>query len=93
MRLRRQIPYTRAAELLLTGRLIDAEEALSIGLIGKVVADGEALSAARAVAQQIAANGPLAVQAILRSLRETEGQARRGCLGCRRQGRRSRLLL
>jgi enoyl-CoA hydratase len=73
VRLRRQIPYTRAAELLLTGRLIDAEEALSIGLIGKVVADGEALSAARAVAQQIAANGPLAVQAILRSLRETEG--------------------
>jgi enoyl-CoA hydratase len=73
VRLRRQIPYTRAAELLLTGRLIDAEEALSIGLIGKVVADGEALSAARAVAQQIAANGPLAVQAILRSLRETDG--------------------
>ena len=73
VRLRRQIPYTRAAELLLTGRLIDAEEALSIGLIGKVVADGEALSAARGVAQQIAANGPLAVQAILRSLRETEG--------------------
>jgi len=73
VRLRRQIPYTRAAELLLTGRLIDAEEALRIGLIGRVVPDGETLAAAREVAQQIAANGPLAVQAILRSLRETEG--------------------
>jgi enoyl-CoA hydratase len=38
-----------------------------------VVPDGQTLSAAREVALQIAANGPLAVQAILRSLRETEG--------------------
>jgi enoyl-CoA hydratase len=73
VRLRRQIPYTRAAELLLTGKLIDANEALALGLIGRVVPDGQTLSAAREVALQIAANGPLAVQAILRSLRETEG--------------------
>ncbi len=73
VRLRRQIPYTRAAEILLTGRHLDAAEALEIGLIGRVVPDGRALAEARDVAAQIAANGPLSVQAIMRSLRETEG--------------------
>ncbi len=73
VRLRRQIPFTRAAELLLTGRHVSAREALEIGLIGHVVPDGQALSKAREIAAQIAANGPLAVQAIVRALRETEG--------------------
>ena len=73
VRLRRQIPYTLAMDLLLTGRHISAEEALRIGLIGRVVADGQALVEARKVAEQIAANGPLAVQAIKRSVIETEG--------------------
>lgn len=71
VRLQRQIPYTLAAELLLTGRFVPAEEALRIGLIGRVVEDGKALEEARTVAQQIAENGPVAVQAVLRSLRET----------------------
>ena len=43
VRLPRQIPYTVAADLLLTGRHITAAEALSIGLIGHVVPDGQAL--------------------------------------------------
>ena len=43
VRLTRQIPYTVAADLLLTGRHITADEALSIGLIGHVVPDGQAL--------------------------------------------------
>ena len=43
VRLTRQIPYTVAADLLLTGRHITAAEALSIGLIGHVVPDGQAL--------------------------------------------------
>lgn len=73
VRLRRQIPYTLAMELLLTGKHITAEEALRIGLIGRVVPDGQALAEARKVADQIAANGPLAVQAIKRSVIETEG--------------------
>ncbi|HTF32294.1 MAG TPA: crotonase/enoyl-CoA hydratase family protein [Myxococcota bacterium] len=73
VRLRRQIPYTHAAEILLTGRMVPAEEALRIGLIGRVVPDGQALAEARKIAEQIAENGPLAVQAVLRSLRETEG--------------------
>ncbi len=73
VRLPRQIPYTLAADLLLTGRHITAAEALSLGLIGYVVPDGEALSRALELAEVIAANGPLAVQAILRTMRETEG--------------------
>jgi enoyl-CoA hydratase len=75
VRLRRQIPYTIAMELLLTGRQVTAEEALRIGLIGRVVPDGQALDEARKLAEQIAANGPLAVQAIKRSVIETDGLA------------------
>lgn len=73
VRLPRQIPYTVAAELLLTGRHIRADEALRIGLIGEVVDDGQALSRALEIGAAIAANGPVAVRAILRTMRETEG--------------------
>jgi enoyl-CoA hydratase len=72
VRLVRQIPYTVAADLLLTGRHIRAAEAKEIGLIGHVVPDGQALTKALELAELIAANGPLAVQAILRTIRETE---------------------
>jgi enoyl-CoA hydratase len=75
VRLTRQIPYTVAADLLLTGRHITAAEALSIGLIGHVVPDGQALGKALEIAEAIAANGPVAVRAILRVIRETEGMA------------------
>jgi enoyl-CoA hydratase len=75
VRLVRQIPYAIAADLLLTGRHISAAEALRIGLIGEVVPDGQSLARALEVADQIAANGPLAVQAILRTIRATEGMA------------------
>ena len=73
VRLRRQIPYTVAMDLLLTGRAVTAEEAKEIGLIGYVVAKGKALDKALEIAAQIAANGPIAVEAIKRSVRETEG--------------------
>lgn len=72
VRLPRQIPYTVAADLLLTGRHITAPEALRIGLIGHVVPDGQALAKAMELAALIEANGPLAVQAILHTMRETE---------------------
>jgi enoyl-CoA hydratase len=71
VRLSRQIPYTLAAEYLLTGRHIPAPEAKEIGLIGHVVPEGGALEKAVEIGEQIAANAPLAVQAVLRSLRET----------------------
>jgi enoyl-CoA hydratase len=73
VRLRRQIPYTQAMDMLLTGRHVPADEAQRIGLIGRIVPDGQALAEAQRVAAEVAANGPLAVQAIKRSVQETEG--------------------
>jgi len=73
VRLVRQIPYTIAADILLTGRHLKAAEAKEIGLIGHVVPDGQALDKALEIADTIAANGPLAVQAILKTIRDTEG--------------------
>ncbi|MFT4124807.1 MAG: crotonase/enoyl-CoA hydratase family protein [Gordonia sp. (in: high G+C Gram-positive bacteria)] len=73
VRLVRQIPYTIACDLLLTGRHLTAAQALEYGLIGHVVPDGTALERAIEIAQTVAENGPLAVQAILRTIRETEG--------------------
>ncbi len=69
----RQIPYTVACDLLLTGRHITAAEAKEMGLIGYVVPDGSALEKALEIAEVINNNGPLAVQAILKTIRETEG--------------------
>src|SRR3954454_22868352 len=79
VRLPRQIPYTVAAELLLTGRHILAPEAKELGLIGHVVPDGAALAKAHEIADLIAANGPLAVQAILRTMRASEGKHEEDC--------------
>ncbi|WP_446224139.1 crotonase/enoyl-CoA hydratase family protein [Nocardia sp. IBHARD005] len=73
VRLPRQIPATVAADLLLTGRHIKAAEAKEVGLIGHVVPDGTALDKALELAALISANGPLAVQAILKTIRDTEG--------------------
>jgi enoyl-CoA hydratase len=72
VRLRRQIPFTKAMEILLTGDTITAQEALNLGLVGRVVADGQALDEALRIADRIARNGPLAVQAIKRSVIESE---------------------
>ncbi len=73
VRLARQIPFTEAADILLTGKHVTATEARALGLIGHVVPDGMALERARGIAATVAANGPLAVEAVLRTLRETPG--------------------
>jgi enoyl-CoA hydratase len=75
VRLRRQIPFTVAMDLLLTARQLDAQEALAVGLIGRVVPEGTALDVALEIAEVINGNGPLAVEAIKRSVRETEGMS------------------
>ncbi|MFC1934917.1 enoyl-CoA hydratase/isomerase family protein [Chloroflexota bacterium] len=62
-RLPRMIPWCKAAELLLTGKPIDAQEAYRIGLINKVVPHEELMSTARAWADTICQAGPLAVRA------------------------------
>jgi enoyl-CoA hydratase len=55
VRLPRLIGQSRAMDLILTGRPVDAEEALAMGLANRVVGDGEALDAAIALGRQIAA--------------------------------------
>ena len=50
VRLRRQIPYTLAAEILLTGRHVTAQEALGFGLVGRLAPKGQALAEARKIA-------------------------------------------
>jgi enoyl-CoA hydratase len=72
VRLRRQIPYAIAAEMLLVGEDFTAARAFDLGLINHVVPDGQAVAKAREIAQRIAENGPLAVRAILATLRETD---------------------
>jgi enoyl-CoA hydratase len=68
VKLIRQVPFSRAMELLITGRLIAAEEALRMGLVSKVVPLAELMSEARKLAEDICSCGPLAVQAIKKSV-------------------------
>lgn len=55
VRLPRVVGQGRALDMILTGRAVDAEEALTMGLANRVVAEGAALSAAQALAHEIAA--------------------------------------
>ncbi len=72
IRLPRQIPYALAMEILLACPDVSAERALAIGLINRVVPDGQALSGALELASVVSANAPLSLKAILRAWRETE---------------------
>lgn len=65
IRLPRAAGWGNAMRYLLTGDLFDAEEAYRIGLVQEIVEDGAQLDAALAIAQRIAAQAPLAVQAAL----------------------------
>ncbi|WP_345479339.1 crotonase/enoyl-CoA hydratase family protein [Amnibacterium soli] len=68
-RLPAAVGWGNAMRWMLTGDRFDAAEALRIGLVQEVVPDGTELSAATAIAERIAAQAPLAVQAVLRSAR------------------------
>lgn len=61
-RLTRVLGLGQGLELILTGRKIDAEEAEDLGLVTRVVPQGQALESALETAQTIAGNGPIAVQ-------------------------------
>lgn len=68
VRLPRQIAWTHAMELLLAGGPISGSRAAEIGVVGHAVPDGTALAKAMEIAERIAANGPLAVQAVKASV-------------------------
>lgn len=71
VRLKRQIPYTKAMEMILTGEPLTAQEAYHFGLVGHVAPAGTALDKARSLAERVVRNGPLAVrnakEAVVRS--------------------------
>ncbi|MDP2719103.1 MAG: enoyl-CoA hydratase-related protein [Dehalococcoidia bacterium] len=62
-RLTRMIPQVKAAEIIMTGQSIDAQEAYRLGLVNKVVPPSELMAAATQMAEAICKNGPLAVRA------------------------------
>jgi enoyl-CoA hydratase len=72
-RMPRLVGLGRARELIFTGRIIDAKEALSIGLVNRVVPDAEVIEAARALSGEIARNGALAVRFAKQALNTLSG--------------------
>ena len=71
LRLPRVLPRTVAMEMALTGDPIEAERAHAIGMVNRLAEPGEALATALALAETIAANGPLALAASKRVLAES----------------------
>jgi enoyl-CoA hydratase/carnithine racemase len=65
----RLIGWAKAMELVFRGRILDAQEALALGLVNAVVPQERLADEARAWATEIAANAPLAVQAAKRLMR------------------------
>jgi enoyl-CoA hydratase len=74
VRLARQIPYSLAMEILLTGERITAEEAWRIGLVNRVVPPGQVQDEAERYARLLADAGPLAVRKIKESVLKTWGK-------------------
>ena len=71
VRLPRQISSRVAMEMALTGDFVDADRALSLGLINQIAPAGEALAQAKALAAKIAENGPLAVKRSKQVIKES----------------------
>ena len=71
LRLQRHLPPKLAAELALTGEPLSAQDALRWGLVNGVSAAGAVVEEALALAERVARNAPLAVQASKRLLRDT----------------------
>lgn len=74
MILPRLVGPQKAAEMLFTGDIIDAEEAQRIGLVSKVVRHEDLMGEALSLAQRIAANPPLALRYMKEGLRRASGQ-------------------
>jgi E-phenylitaconyl-CoA hydratase len=72
LRLRQQIGHVQAMELLLTGQLIGADEAARLGLVNRVLPRDELMPWALRTAEAIAANSPMAVQAVKEQISATD---------------------
>jgi enoyl-CoA hydratase/carnithine racemase len=66
------VGYAKAAEIAFTGRTLTAAEALELGLVNHVVGADEFVERTTTLANEIAANAPLAVRAIKRMMRAAE---------------------
>ena len=75
LRLPRRIPYHAAMELALTGEPITAERGAELGLVNRVTEPGGALDGALELAEAVARNAPLALEASKRILVEAPGWA------------------
>lgn len=73
-RLPKAVPLGHALEMILTGDPVDAEEALRIGLINRIVPNDQLLESAMELATRIASRGPLAVRAARRAIFEGLGR-------------------
>lgn len=67
--LSRAVTETWAAELLYTGRIVTGAEALHMGLVNRAVAGDRVVSEARALAEQVASNAPIALRYVKEGLR------------------------
>ncbi len=65
----RLVGWAKAAEIIFTGRTLDADQCLALGLVNQVVPEASLMEATRALANEIAANAPLAVQSAKRMMR------------------------
>jgi len=80
VRLPRIVGLGRALDMILTGRAVDADEALRIGLADRIVPDGESRAAAEALAEKIAAFPRLCARSDRLSAYEQDGQSLDGAL-------------
>jgi len=74
-RLTRLLGTAKAMELILTGDMVTAPEAKELGLVNKVVPDGEVLKQAQGLAKKIALKGQVAVRLALQAIREGSGKS------------------
>lgn len=67
-RLTQLIGKTKALEMILTGEMIDAREALSLGLVNHVVPDGTVLDKGKELAMKMSSKAPMSVRAVIKAI-------------------------
>ena len=71
----RLVGWAKAAEIIFTGRTLDAERCLERGLVNRIVPADLLMKETMALAEEIAANAPLAVQASKRMMRMAQNES------------------